>query len=183
MCIVSLLLASVPIELISLTFFYSERTLSLLFSAQTNNQIQSAQFSQQEQQIPIASIPSNAGHQSSIRSFFGILPARQSSPSSIISSSSSTPLDTPTYATALSSLCPVTNCEDCSAPLGNIGDANGVDMDMMDVDVANGGNYACEQCGKHVCHGCAVSNLGEQRRCLNCAGRYEKRWVGGLGWV
>ena len=68
-------------------------------------------------------------------------------------------------------------------PLSQTGDLDAVDVDMMDIDVANGGNYACEQCGKVVCHGCAVSNLGEQRRCLNCAGRAEKKWVGGLGWI
>jgi hypothetical protein len=83
----------------------------------------------------------------------------------------------------LSSLCPISNCEDCSAPLGQSGDANAMDVDSMDVDVANGGNYLCEQCGKAVCHGCAISNLGEQRRCLNCAVTTHRRWVGGLGWI
>jgi hypothetical protein len=77
----------------------------------------------------------------------------------------------------------MTNCEDCNVPLGKSGDTDTMDIDMMDIDVANGGNYACEQCGKIVCHGCAVSNLGEQRRCLNCAGRAEKQWVGALGWI
>ena len=53
----------------------------------------------------------------------------------------------------------------------------------MDVDIANGGNYACEQCGKVVCHGCAVSNMGEQRRCLNCAGERGEAvgWGTGMG--
>jgi uncharacterized protein with PIN domain len=83
----------------------------------------------------------------------------------------------------MSSLFPVTNCEDCNASLGQAGDANAMDVDVMDIDVASGENYACGQCRRMVCHGCAVSNLGEQRRCLNCAGRDGKTWIGGLGWV
>jgi hypothetical protein len=67
--------------------------------------------------------------------------------------------------------------------LGQAGNTGTMDVDIMDIDVANGSNYACEQCGKMVCHGCAVSNLGHQRKCLNCAGKAEKKWVGGLGWV
>jgi len=53
-----------------------------------------------------------------------------------------------------------------------------VDM-MMDIDM-DSPNYGCSSCGKQVCHGCAVSNLGEDRRCLVCA-KPRKRWVGGLG--
>lgn len=57
-----------------------------------------------------------------------------------------------------------------------------IDMTDMDVDVRiGGGDYACEACGKQVCGGCAVSNLGVERKCLMCAGK--KTWVGGLGWV
>lgn len=161
-----------------------QHTLSLLFSAQNNShpQPQARNF----EQAPIASIPMNIEperHQSSLHSFFTIPPARQSSPSSLYSSSSSSPADIPSLNTAASYLFHATNCEDCNASLGQAGDTNGMDIDMMDLDVASGGNYGCEQCGKTVCHGCAVSNLGEQRRCLNCAGTRGKTWVGGLGWV
>ena len=170
-------------ELMSLTPT-SEHTLSLLFSAQNNSHPQPQ--SQNFEQAPIASIPMSIEperHQSSLHSFFTIPPARHSSPSSLYSSSSSSPADIPSLNTAASYLFHATNCEDCNASLGQAGDANGMDIDMMDLDVASGGNYACEQCGKTVCHGCAVSNLGEQRRCLNCAGTRGKTWVGGLGWV
>lgn len=67
-----------------------------------------------------------------------------------------------------------TNCDDCG---GNLGDCN----DDMEIDGYGGDDAACGACGKHVCFGCSVSNLGEQRRCLQCAGR--KVWVGGIGWA
>lgn len=51
----------------------------------------------------------------------------------------------------------------------------------MDVDM-DGGSLACTSCGKHVCHSCAVSNLGAERKCLNCAGR-KQVWIVGLGWM
>lgn len=82
-----------------------------------------------------------------------------------------------------SSFFQATNCEDCDANLipGNDGDAMDVDM-MMNIDIAgDGGNHACSQCGRMVCHGCAVSNLGAERKCLLCAGK-QKKWVGGIGW-
>ena len=70
---------------------------------------------------------------------------------------------------------------------------------MMDVDSTSGANHACSACGKVICHSCAVSNLGAERKCLLCAGK--KKWggvlptmfrrvhnsgdkcEGGLGWV
>jgi hypothetical protein len=59
----------------------------------------------------------------------------------------------------------------------------------MDVDIVMntglGGNsgYACTACGKQVCHSCAISNLGADRRCLICAGQKRQERVGGLGWM
>jgi len=43
----------------------------------------------------------------------------------------------------------------------------------MDVDSygATTEGHSCGACGKAVCFSCSVSNLGEQRRCLACAGR------------
>lgn len=178
-----LFLALSTAELLSLTLS-PEHTLSLLFSAQ-NSHSQPQSFIQQTQQAPIAPVPMNTesgGHQSSLHSFFTIPSARQSSPSSLSSNSSNQSADTSMHMATMPSLFQATNCDDCDVPLGQ-GGADGMDVDMMDVDVASGGNYACEQCGRMVCHGCAVSNLGQQRRCLNCAGRRQKVWVGGLGWV
>ena len=62
-------------------------------------------------------------------------------------------------------------CEDCGAGLD----------DGMDVDGGAGDDTACGACGKHICYSCSVSNLGEQKRCLHCAGR--RVWVGGIGWT
>lgn len=46
-----------------------------------------------------------------------------------------------------------------------------MDVDM-DIDIyANDADYACTVCGKQVCHRCAISNLGADRRCLICAGK------------
>lgn len=48
---------------------------------------------------------------------------------------------------------------------------------------------SCSACARAVCFSCSVGNLGEQRRCLRCAGRESastektKKWVGGLGWT
>lgn len=56
---------------------------------------------------------------------------------------------------------------------------------MMDIDTAGtGGSNACSACEKVVCHSCAVSNLGAERKCLSCAGCAsgvgEKKWEGGV---
>jgi hypothetical protein len=83
----------------------------------------------------------------------------------------------------MSSFFPATHCEDCDTPLSQSGDSNAMDVDMMDIDGANGANYACEGCGKSVCHSCAMSNFGEQRKCRACAGMGQKQWVGGIGWI
>lgn len=66
-----------------------------------------------------------------------------------------------------------TDCDDCGASLSD-GD------DGMELDGYGGYDSTCGACGKHVCFSCSVSNLGEQRRCLHCAGR--KAWVGAFGW-
>lgn len=42
-------------------------------------------------------------------------------------------------------------------------------MDMDDYGMS--ADHACTACRKAVCSRCSVSNLGEQRRCLQCAGR------------
>lgn len=63
-----------------------------------------------------------------------------------------------------------------------------MDVDtIMDINMHGTGetNHGCTSCGKQVCHSCAVSNLGMERKCLSCAGRERdgRKWVGGLGWM
>lgn len=81
-----------------------------------------------------------------------------------------------------------TNCEDCGVGLSE-------DDSMMD-DGYGFETYinTCSACSRAVCFSCSVSNLGEQRRCLVCAGREgagmgagagadkNKKWIGGIGW-
>lgn len=77
-----------------------------------------------------------------------------------------------------------TNCEDCDAPfrLQDSSDAIDMDVDMIDyTEVGEAGSRACTSCGKQVCRSCAVSNLGMERKCLNCAGRANAR--GGTRWM
>jgi hypothetical protein len=108
--------------------------------------------------------------QTSLHNFWA-LPSRPSSCGSSTASNSPPP---PAV------LYQASDCEDCAAPLVS------ADGDAMDVDVdiymhGNSTDYGCSSCNKQVCHQCAVSNLGAQRRCLNCAS--QKQWVGGLGWM
>ena len=159
----------------------AEHTLSLLFSASQREkdaaqaQSQSSIFSSQD---PVSSLPpsnQSSGQQSSLHSFWTIPSARSSSPSSNSSVSSR---NTPTYTLQPSYFQP-TNCEDCDSFL----DSGDGDVDMMDVDSSISGeaaNHACFTCGKVVCHSCAVSNLGAERKCLLCAGENRgKKWEGG----
>jgi len=67
-----------------------------------------------------------------------------------------------------------TDCEDCGQALHDA-----MDGDAMDVD--DNADVGCGSCGKHVCSHCSITNMGEQRRCLGCAGK--KTWVGGIGWT
>ncbi|KAL7811856.1 hypothetical protein V8C26DRAFT_408119 [Trichoderma gracile] len=72
-----------------------------------------------------------------------------------------------------------TACDDCGAPLA--GSDGGAGDDGMDLDGSAAQDTACGACGKHVCFSCSVSNLGEEKRCLQCAGR--RVWIGGIGWT
>ncbi|KAL1858780.1 hypothetical protein Daus18300_009914 [Diaporthe australafricana] len=71
-----------------------------------------------------------------------------------------------------------TSCDDCGVGLGG-----------EDAAVDDGYGFetyisSCSMCCKSVCFSCSVSNLGEQRRCLVCAGKEDasKGWVGAAGW-
>ncbi|KAL7943290.1 hypothetical protein V8C42DRAFT_330255 [Trichoderma barbatum] len=138
----------------------AEHTLGLLYSAQ--------QRQQQQLQDPVAQEPASepqatqhgSSHgQQSLHRFWDI----GSEPSSGTSS--------PGIANPCA---PPTSCDDCGAALA------GTDDDM-DVDSGSAQDTACGACGKHVCFSCSVSNLGEQKRCLQCAGR--RVWIGGIGWT
>jgi hypothetical protein len=59
------------------------------------------------------------------------------------------------------------DCDDCGA--GLTGGDDGMEIDGLDHE-----DHSCGACGKHVCFSCSVSNLGEQRRCLQCAGRNDQ---------
>lgn len=142
----------------------AEHTLGLLYSAQQRPQ----QF---PQEAPSAAAPppleqpvvASTNIQQSLHRFWTI----GSEPSS---ASSSPGIENPP------ALLP-TNCDDCGAAL-----AGGNDGDEMEVDSSSAvEDTACGACGKHVCFSCSVSNLGEQKRCLQCAGR--RVWIGGIGWT
>lgn len=170
-----------------------EHTLSLLFSgAQKPQQAAlptSFRQSFNKPQEPVFSLPSSnqsgSSQQASLHSFWhGPMASgtRQSSPSSNYSNSSA---NTPSSASQMTSFFPATNCEDCDASLGQSDDADAMDVDMiMDIDMGGAGSHACTACGKQVCHSCAVSNLGAERKCLHCAGRSRVTQGGGaFGWV
>ncbi|KAK0113439.1 hypothetical protein ONS96_014305 [Cadophora gregata f. sp. sojae] len=170
-----------------------QHTLSLLFSgAQKPQQATlptSFRQSINKPQEPVSSLPSSSqsgsSQQASLHSFWhGPMASggRQSSPSSNYSNSST---NTPSTASQMTSFFPATNCEDCDGSLGQSDDADMMDVDMMmDIDMGGAGSHACTACGKQVCHSCAVSNLGAERKCLNCAGRSKVTQGGGaFGWV
>ena len=92
----------------------------------------------------------------------------------------------------------VLTCEDCYAPLLTKQSGQGIDAEMLDVDVLPelvdpdiDEGWQCAVCAKRVCDTCAIR--GDYRICLECAvpggGKYEarelnqKRWVGGIGWT
>ncbi|XXH05481.1 hypothetical protein Hte_011911 [Hypoxylon texense] len=149
---------------------YAERTLNMLYSAQKQHiahehqhqQFQLDSLATQPQPQPATQPHSQPeGTQVSLHSFWKLpKPAAASVPSVPVS------FDQPT------------SCEDCGQTLREGRD----DEDSMDLDGYGGeAETGCMGCGKHVCSHCSITNLGEQRRCLICAGK--KVWIGGLGWA
>ncbi|PTB68805.1 hypothetical protein BBK36DRAFT_1166691 [Trichoderma citrinoviride] len=117
-----------------------------------------------------ASAHQHDGQQQSLHRFWNI----GSQPSSGTSS--------PGLADPSRALATPTACDDCGAPLaGSDGGVGGGDDMGMDLDGGAAQDTACGACGKHVCFSCSVSNLGEEKRCLQCAGR--RVWIGGIGWT
>jgi len=147
--------------------FIAEHTLSMLYSAQKNQQ-------QSQSPSPIAHAPplmTNVIQQTSLHSFWS-LPSRTSSCASSDAETSSSP--------SLAAICQAGNCDDCETQLiSEDGDAMDIDIDIDLQGTAL--DYACSKCRKLVCHRCAISNLGSDRRCLMCAGK--RTWVGGIGWM
>lgn len=156
----------------------TENTLQMLYRAQ--------QRPQQPQQVlspQLAASPSNphspaspavsapAQSQRSLHSFWNIPSSHHPPPGPVLSSalgpSVEDMVDHPT------------TCSDCGVELGG-----------EDAAVDDGYGFetyisSCSLCCKAVCFSCSVSNLGEQRRCLLCAGKEDrrKRWVGTKGWA
>ncbi|EPE27500.1 hypothetical protein GLAREA_04291 [Glarea lozoyensis ATCC 20868] len=163
-----------------------QHTLSMLYTAQRNNHASNVHIpGSSASALPVPVIPSSDKHparQSSLHSFWRLPPnPRQASPSSIFSNSAST---SPLTSSANRAFFEASNCEDCDASLNPTDDGNAMDVDMaMDTTMDGQLSHACTACGKQVCHRCAISNLGADRKCLMCAGSKKQQWVGGLGWM
>ncbi|CAP65291.1 uncharacterized protein PODANS_5_5240 [Podospora anserina S mat+] len=163
-----------------------QRTLNLLFSAQqqqhTHQQAPSPPQVQVTEPTPTL-VPSEVHpdqHQRSLHSFWKLPTRTVASPSSSQASltSSPSPIAMPNSSTAVVS----TTCDDCGVGLlesDACGDQDGI---MMDIDGGGEmGENTCGACGKTVCFSCSVSNLGEHRRCLACAGRRDWGAANGSG--
>lgn len=169
-----------------LFFHLAERTLNLLFSAQqqqhTQQQAPSPPQVQVTESIPTL-VPSEVHpdqHQRSLHSFWKLPTRTVASPSSSQASltSSPSPIAMPNSSTAVAS----TTCDDCGAGLLESDACGDQDGTMMDIDGGGEmGENTCGACGKTVCFSCSVSNLGEHRRCLACAGRRDWGAANGSG--
>ena len=162
----------------------TENTLQMLYRAQKRPQQPQHIFSPPPAArpsiapSPVSSVqphspaaPAPAQSQRSLHSFWNI-PSSQQSP----------PIPAPHSAPG-PSVDPIvdrpTTCDDCGVELGG-----------EDAAVDDGYGFetyisSCSLCCKAVCFSCSVSNLGEQRRCLVCAGKEDtrKRRVGTTEWA
>ncbi|KAH6623860.1 hypothetical protein F5144DRAFT_373475 [Chaetomium tenue] len=159
-----------------------QHTLDVLFSAQRRaheHQYAAPESPKATNTSAFLQIPAQPYHTSQQRSLhnFWSLPGLTTSTSSLASSPSSSAVSPPSPALAPRST--PTDCEDCGLRL-----AGGDDGDvMMDIDGYGSGpdDHICGACGKAVCFSCSISNLGEHRRCLACAG--PRGGVGGSQWL
>ncbi|PSR88801.1 hypothetical protein BD289DRAFT_481938 [Coniella lustricola] len=157
-----------------------QNTLKLLYQAQQPSPHQDSIASPPVSSTPVSPMPfsqaPSAQKQSSLHSFWRI-PTTQSTPAASLSTDVSAAgpsladtVDRPTI------------CEDC-----------GVGLNEEDCTMDDGYGFetyinACSACAKAVCFSCSVSNLGEQRRCLACAGKQiaptdeSKNWAGTMRW-
>jgi hypothetical protein len=149
----------------------------MLFSAAQRPEAQQPDVSLQQQQrlSPVSSAQPHAPtQQTSLHSFWKLPNSQSLSAASAAIASPS--VDASIYGPR--------DCEDCGQPLR--------DGDDMDVEMTEDCGYGygagksttgCAGCGKHVCSHCSITNLGQRRRCLGCAGTARKSWVGGIGWI
>ncbi|PKS12740.1 hypothetical protein jhhlp_000948 [Lomentospora prolificans] len=147
-----------------------QRTLCLLYSAQR----QQSCFADPSSSAILPDVPAtqentNATNanancaERTLHSFWALPPT----PSSM----TSTPSVTMSVVTS-------TSCDDCGVDLPVSDGSESMDVDGSGLAVAD---FACRPCGKKVCSHCSVTNLEEQRMCLQCAGR--KVSVGSVGWT
>ncbi|GAW25753.1 putative orf21 protein [Rosellinia necatrix] len=137
-----------------------ERTLNILYTAQRQQPHALARemrtVHQQQHDVPVAAQPGPSSaspcQQTDLHSFWN-LPSRPSAPPVAYLPPSG--IDIPS------------ECEDCGRRFG--GDDDDGDG-MVDMDMSGTEGTSCVACGKHVCPSCSITNLGEQRRCLGCAG-------------
>ncbi|KJZ76168.1 hypothetical protein HIM_04624 [Hirsutella minnesotensis 3608] len=139
-----------------------QHTLDLLYSAQRRDQQQ--QPSPVDPCSHVSAPAASAASQQTLHRFWNI----DSAPSSAISSPGVVQSAVPEVPSS---------CQDCGACLREDNGDGGMDLDGFPFD----SQTACGACGNHVCFSCSVSNLGEDKRCLQCAGR--RVWVGGIGWT
>ncbi|KAK8043673.1 hypothetical protein PG993_006103 [Apiospora rasikravindrae] len=145
-----------------------ERTLNMLYNAQKQQPHDDVHM----QTTPMQTQPTAVQHphhqqqaQASLHNFWN-LPNANTAPV-IFNNDIATSIATP-------SIDEPTDCEDCGQALHDE-----MDGDAMETDGAT--DSGCGACGKHVCSHCSITNLGEQRRCLGCAGK--NAWDGGMGWT
>ncbi|KAI0865037.1 hypothetical protein F4860DRAFT_342085 [Xylaria cubensis] len=139
-----------------------QRTLNMLYAAQRQQDQPQSHDTRQAQPVTAQPGPlSSSSHQTNLHSFWN-LPSRPSAPPAACLPPMTT--DAPT------------ECEDCGLNLGSDDDC------MMDVDDVSGIEGAsCGACGKYVCSHCSITNIGEQRRCLSCAGTTTRVESGARG--
>ncbi|KAK0669133.1 hypothetical protein QBC41DRAFT_320343 [Cercophora samala] len=155
-----------------------QHTLNLLFSAQQQQHNRQPQIPPPPPQVqateptpvPVPSHVHLEQHQRSLHSFWKLPTRTAATPLSSQSSLASSP--SPAAIPISYQLAASTTCDDCGAGLVGPGACGDQDEMMMDVDGSGVvGENNCGACGKTVCFSCSVSNLGEHRRCLACAGR------------
>lgn len=158
----------------------AEHTLDLLYSGAAAPQQQhhhQPATPEASDMAPPAPTPATRT-QRSLHSFWNIPGSVPAPPSSSMAASSSSQ--------AMRQASP-TSCEDCGVALGSgsaaaaYADGGAMDVDGEGCSARAAEGRSCSACGKAVCFSCSVSNLGEEARCLACAGR--KVWVGGTGWT
>ncbi|KAK3346209.1 hypothetical protein B0T25DRAFT_551387 [Lasiosphaeria hispida] len=151
-----------------------QRTLSMLYSAQQQQQQPELAHTQQQPEV-VPTTPADAQAQA---------PTQHDSQQRSLHSFWSLPVTASTSATSSVAPSPQiacqqdvsTSCDDCGVKLAYDTDAMAVKGEDLRSE-----EHSCGACGKTICFSCSISNLGEHRRCLACAER--KVLVGGIGWT